>query len=145
MKRDALTIRVASYGLIVEAQKLLLCRLSSKVPHLEGIWTLPGGGLEFGEDPKSAMIREVEEETGLTVKAVELADIDSLYDAASTPEFHGVRIIYHAAKLSGSLRHEVTGTTDKAAWFTEKEIENLPLVSLAKMGAEIAFSQPSCG
>lgn len=32
------------------------------------IWTLPGGGIEQGEDPETAVIREVEEETGYKVR-----------------------------------------------------------------------------
>jgi hypothetical protein len=33
------------------------------------------------------------------------------------------------------------GTTDKAAWFSESEARNLPLIRLAKTGLDIAFSQ----
>lgn len=34
----------------------------------DGSWELPGGGLEHGEAPKKALIREIAEETGLTVE-----------------------------------------------------------------------------
>jgi 8-oxo-dGTP diphosphatase len=39
------------------------------------VWVLPGGGIEPGELPQDAMVREILEETGLTVKADRLVGI----------------------------------------------------------------------
>jgi 8-oxo-dGTP diphosphatase len=38
--------------------------------NLSGKWALPGGGLDFGEDPRTGLEREVEEEMGLDVGSV---------------------------------------------------------------------------
>ena len=43
---------------------LLLVRLADGVD--KGRWTLPGGGVEWGEHPDGAVLRELEEETGIT-------------------------------------------------------------------------------
>jgi ADP-ribose pyrophosphatase YjhB (NUDIX family) len=59
--------RVAAYGLLQRENKLLLCRLSQHVGLHPGHWTLPGGGLDFGEDPEQAVVREFAEETGLAI------------------------------------------------------------------------------
>ena len=36
----------------------------------DGQWDLPGGGLDHGENPRDAIVREVAEETGYTVTSV---------------------------------------------------------------------------
>ncbi len=59
--------RVAAYGLVVKEARLLLCRISARLPLDAGQWTLPGGGIDFGEAPADAMVCEVEEESGLLV------------------------------------------------------------------------------
>ncbi|MEO8105228.1 MAG: NUDIX domain-containing protein [Candidatus Saccharibacteria bacterium] len=49
--------------------KLLLIRRSAKTPH-PGRWDLPGGGVDRGENPKVSAVREVKEETGLSISTL---------------------------------------------------------------------------
>ena len=68
-------MRVAAYAVIVDdADRVLLARWT------EGrrvSWTMPGGGLEPGEDPQVAARREVHEETGYKVVIEDLLGIHS--------------------------------------------------------------------
>lgn len=130
--------RVASYALLHKAGSILLCRLSKEVPQWEGYWTLPGGGLNFGESPENAVVREVEEETGLIIKTQTVATIDSIYNAAGEEEFHGIRIIYQARVLGGTLRHEASGSTDRCEWHPLHYAPSLKLVDLAEVGVRVA-------
>ena len=57
--------------------RLLLCRLSD-ITERPGWWTLPGGGIDFGEHPEAGALRELHEETGLIGRIVELLAVDSL-------------------------------------------------------------------
>ena len=131
--------RISAYGLILQGPRILLCRISNHLPLDAGRWTLPGGGIDFGEDPADAMVREVHEETGLTVRPLEIAGIDSFYVREAEREFHGVRIIYRTEIAGGALRYEVDGTTDLCAWWSPEEARGLPLVNLVSAGLELAF------
>ena len=131
--------RAAAYALILHDDCLVLCRCSSRWPDIEKQWTLPGGGLEFGEDPADAMVREVREETGLTVRAIDIAGIDSNLIHLEGNSYHGIRIIYNVHLLSGELRNEVGGSTDQCAWFTQDQANDLQLVDLARTGLSLAF------
>lgn len=55
----------AAIGIILSAdkKKVLLVRRRDN-----GMWVLPGGGIEAGESPKEAVIREAAEETGFSIK-----------------------------------------------------------------------------
>lgn len=50
--------------------KILVARRDPS-QHLPGAWEFPGGKIEDGEDPASAALRELAEETGLSASAVE--------------------------------------------------------------------------
>lgn len=52
----------------LDGKVLLLRREDRSMADLDGLWELPGGKVEFGEDPEAAAVREVLEETGLAVK-----------------------------------------------------------------------------
>ncbi len=121
--------RVAAYGVIVDGDRILLCRLSWPKVHA-GRWTLPGGGLDFGEPPQNAMVREVREETGLEVVAAGLLGVDSICAPTAYGDMHGIRIVYRATVVGGSLRNEVDGSTDLCQWWPRHEIPHDRIVDL---------------
>src|SRR4051794_25657842 len=109
--------RVGAYGVCVDDdRRILLCRLTA-VTSRPGWWTLPGGGVDFGEHQTAALLREIREETGLDAVVGELLEVDSIarfirMDASEDPvDYHAVRVIYRATVTGGSLVHEVSGTT----------------------------------
>lgn len=66
-----------------------------------GGWALPGGTLEWGEDLRSAVTREVEEETGARVTA--LGELLGVYSAAwRDPRFHAVTVVVGATVATPS-------------------------------------------
>ena len=68
-------MRVAAYAIIVdEDERILLAHWNEG---RRAAWTLPGGGLEDGEEPEKAARREVKEETGYKVVLDELLGIHS--------------------------------------------------------------------
>src|SRR5690606_23110757 len=103
-------------------------------------WTLPGGGLESGEDPRDAVVREVLEETGLEARVGKLLGVDSRVmvreevPEGSDPELHTIRIVYRASVKDGPLQNEVDGSSDEARWVAIREIRSLRTLSLVQTG-----------
>ncbi len=141
--------RVAAYALCVDGERILLSRIAQgATASSDGMWTLPGGGVDFGEDPRDAAVRELEEETGLVGEVVELAGVDSWTGRFVNPadglytDFHGIRIIYRVRVVGGDLRDELGGSSDTCAWVERSELLGLPLVELAELGIGLAFDAP---
>ena len=127
--------RVGAYAVVVRDERLLLTRLSPTELH-QG-WTLPGGGLEAGEDPEGAAVREVFEETGYVVELVRLLGTNSVHipadkRAPGRPKrhLHSLRMIYEGRIVSGALKNEVGGSTDEAGWIPMDAIPDLQRVDL---------------
>jgi 8-oxo-dGTP diphosphatase len=113
--------RVAAYARCVDSSgRTLLCRSTKK-----GWWTLPGGGIHWGEAPEMAAVRELAEETGLSGEIERLVGVYSL--VRPDTQAHAVSIVYDARIVGGTLRAEVDGSTDRCAWLGRAEIESLPL------------------
>jgi 8-oxo-dGTP diphosphatase len=143
--------RVGGYALCVDDERILLARLSAIEVDV-GAWTLPGGGIEFGEHPDAAVIRELEEETGYRGEIEEVAGVFShVYHqtrAAQRADLHFLGVVYHVRIVGGGLRDEIGGTTDTAAWFRRDEVSGIRLVEIAQFGVERAFAraaQPAPG
>ncbi|RYG19624.1 NUDIX domain-containing protein [bacterium] len=132
--------RLAAYGVIVEDGRILLCRLGHPEPD-QGKWTLPGGGLDFGEHPETAAIREVREETGFEVRLGQLLEVQSEVHPSMHGTMHSVRFLYRAEIVGGTLTTELDGSTDLASWHSLEEANALPKVPLAARGVELAFGR----
>jgi 8-oxo-dGTP diphosphatase len=129
--------RVAAYVVVGRADDVLLARWTGpRGPE----WTLPGGGLDFGEDPADAAVREVREETGYAVRLDRLLFVNSfrrvLPDAPI--DFHAIQIVYAGTVIGGDLCHEVDGSTDMAAWYPRAGVAALTRVPLVDMGLTAA-------
>ena len=90
--------RVAAYAVIIRDGRILLSRLSPSITS-EELWTLPGGGLDHGEDPRDAVIREIYEETGLHAVVGETARVYSahlpgVWRDGRRVDAHALRIVY---------------------------------------------------
>jgi mutator protein MutT len=72
---------------LVHEGRILLIR-RGKEP-LKGRWIVPGGTVELGETLGEALVRELQEETGLTVRPLELLTV---FDRI---ERHGDHVVYH--------------------------------------------------
>jgi len=129
-------LRVAAYAIVVDDDQLLLTHWND---HGMSGWTLPGGGIDEGEDPAAAAVREVREESGYDVVIDDLLGIDSIVATrADGLEQHGLRIVYRAHVVGGELTDEEDGSTDEAAWIALRDVDTLDRVDLVDAGRRLA-------
>ncbi|WP_158850438.1 NUDIX domain-containing protein [Saccharothrix deserti] len=139
-------LRVAAYAVIIEDGRLLLSRLQNPG---RPMWILPGGGLDHGEDPYDAVVREVFEETGYRAEVDRLLGIQNfsgpmVHDGVEV-DYHRIRIMYEAHIVGGELTFEVDGSTDQAAWFPLDEVPHLDHVESVDYALELLRSLPKDG
>lgn len=135
--------RVAAYAVVLREHhgrtELLLSRLAPRISRHE-LWTLPGGGLDHGEDPRAALVREVYEEAGLHATVGDTARVYSAHLPRSSRDgqlvdFHALRIVYDAwvaADAPPPRVVEVEGSTVEAAWHPLADVlwGKVPVVSM---------------
>jgi 8-oxo-dGTP diphosphatase len=142
--------RVGAYAVIVRDGHVLLTHWVVQESQrqvaggLQSGWTLPGGGLEAGEDPEAAAVREVLEETGYVVELTRLLGTNSLHFRAedrlpSQPRrpFHSLRLVYEGRIVAGDIRVETDGSTDDVRWVPLDEVAALSRVSLVDVGLRL--------
>lgn len=108
--------------LVVHEGEILLVRRAMR-PFI-GLWSLPAGFLDRGEDPQVTAVRETVEETGLEVRITGLIDV--FYNAPSDQGGASIFILYRAELIGGIL--EPGDDADAAGFFA---LDKLP---------ELAFS-----
>ena len=128
---------------------MLLSRLAPKVSRTE-LWTLPGGGIDHGEDPRTAVIREIHEETGLDATVSETAHVYSAHLPRASRDgqlvnAHAVRIVYAgwvAPDAPAPRVVEVDGSTVDAAWMPLDDVVSGVVPAAGLVGEALADHLP---
>lgn len=124
--------QIHGYAAIVSEGRILLCRISEQIANDAGMWTLPGGGIEFDESIPDGVVRELEEETGYRVELGPVAWVESEVFENSCERVRVVRIIYEARVVGGEMRPEADGSTDLCDWIALATAPTMPLVPVAR-------------
>jgi 8-oxo-dGTP diphosphatase len=113
-------------GVVIEHGRTVLIRRSN--PPLEGQWSIPGGILEVSETILQGVERELEEETGLVVRAGELIEVFEriIPDQDGRTKYHFVIIDYLCERVSGIVRSG--GDAIEAVWVEQGDLERYSLV-----------------
>jgi 8-oxo-dGTP diphosphatase len=118
--------KVAAAVVVEKNEKVLLVRRANDP--CRGLWTLPAGFVDAGEDPARAAERECLEETGLQVRVTALLDV-----VAGQEHSRGahILIIYRAEVISGTLA--ANDDVDRASFFHRNELPILAFASTSKI------------
>lgn len=132
-------------GVLIENGKALLIRRGSEP--LLGQWSIPGGTLELGETLLEGVAREMLEETGITVRVLDLIEVferinpyssPDLRDKNFRPRFHFVVVDYLCEKISGEPR--AGGDATDVAYVSEQDLPRYQLTETATRVLRSAFA-----
>lgn len=144
-----MSFRLAAYAVCITDGRVLLAHHVS--PQGGTYWTLPGGGVEHGEDPFDTVIREVREETGYDAEVERLLGVDSRVIPLAELRLPGplphqnVGIFYQVRITGGKLRPEPNGETAESIWTPIHDIAHLQRSSLVDVGITLAQALPATG
>ncbi|MGH8877098.1 MAG: NUDIX hydrolase [Stackebrandtia sp.] len=127
--------RVGVYAWITDPQGRVLITLIADGFSSAGKWHLPGGGLDFGEQPSESLLREIVEETSQDAELLGLRTVDSRHTpndvnaAGDNEDYQGIHIIYDAAVAEAKPLEiqDIGGSTGEARWMTLDELSTLPI------------------
>jgi len=108
---------LATDGIVLIDDELVLVRRGREP--FKGSYALPGGFVEYGETVESCVVRELEEETGLKTRIVNLLGVYS--DPERDPRGHVISLVFHLLPVSGELR-----SGDDAAEVRTFRMDDLP-------------------
>lgn len=123
--------RVGAYALVM-SERGILGTVNSTATPAPGTWTLPGGGIDPGESPSEAVLREVFEETGQDVIIDRVLTLESEHWVGRSmsgrlEDFHALRVVYGARceTPSDPVVHDVGGSTMRASWVPTRQWRGL--------------------
>ena len=118
---------LVAVGAVIEDDKgriLLVKHKQERGGYWQGKWICPGGELEFGEEIKEGIKREVKEETNLEVELVTpLVPFDRIVKVDGKTSLHVIYIDYVARLVSGELK--VGSDAGEALWVNKKNISKM--------------------
>lgn len=120
MKRSQIYVTVDAVVLRPAADSYELLFIKRKNEPFKGKWALPGGFVEEHEDLRDAAARELQEETGLRVTALE--QLGAFGKPRRDPRHHTVSVAY-IAFVDANAEAIAADDADEAKWFS---VKNLP-------------------
>src|SRR5690606_4204982 len=107
---------------LIDADNRVLIAQRPEGKTLAGLWEFPGGKLDAGERPEDALIRELHEELGITVKEACLAPLT--FASHAYPDFHLLMPLYVCRRWEGDVRGQ---EGQKLAWVRATKLSDYPM------------------
>lgn len=123
--------KVAAATLVLKNRQVLLVRRA--IDPYRGLWTLPAGFVDAGEDPAQAASRECLEETGLEVRINGLLDVIFGLEHERGANF----VIFYQGEIVGEQEPHPYDDVDGAAFFSLDQLPPIAFLSTHKILAKI--------
>ena len=116
------TQQVVVSGALVHQGRILIVKRSRNEHLFPGYYELPGGKLEYGEDPMAGLIREFQEETNLIINPFAPIRTFSYFNTDQTK--HYIEIVYLVDLAETDAGLQTSEEHDDHKWITYDELQN---------------------
>jgi 8-oxo-dGTP diphosphatase len=122
-------------AIVVKNGKILILKRSSKEDCFQEMWDIPGGRINFGEEPEEALRREVKEETGLEIEVIKPVRVWTFFKDNGRTQVIGITLLckHKSGRVKLSEEHE------DFKWVEPREIENYNIHEGIKKDMKEAF------
>lgn len=122
--------QVCTSGFIMnDRNELLLVKRADNDDFLPGLWELPGGGTDFGENPQEALKREVFEEVGLSVSVGKPLTVEDYFMENDHEKIHRVEVFYLCSLIDTTQEVQLSFEHSAYKWVKQ---EDLPRVGMTE-------------
>ncbi|USN96430.1 MAG: reverse transcriptase-like protein [Candidatus Nomurabacteria bacterium] len=124
--------RIAIRAIIKQEDMILLLRRSSGRESILGLYELPGGRLDYGEQPEDALRRYLHEDVGLHIGKAKLFDVVTYIDRDDRNIQYAV-ITYSVTLASGHHEPRLSENYDQHVWQTLSDVQQNSLTDLTQL------------
>lgn len=124
--------RIAVRAIIRKDEKTLLLRRANGRQTILGKYELPGGKLDYGEQPEDALARYLHDEAGLTIQTAQLFDVLTYVDHDDR-DMQYVFILYLVSLGVGGAKVALSQNYDHYIWKRVSDIQQGELTESAKL------------
>lgn len=139
MKKGVDYIGVGTGAVIKKGDRFFLSKRGKESRNEVGKWDFPGGSVDFGEDPKETIKREIMEEYDIEIDVTGFFE----YQNHLIPEEgqHWIGLTFFAEVISGEPKIMEPNMCDEIGWFTLEEIEGMDLSITSRHNLESLLSK----
>jgi 8-oxo-dGTP diphosphatase len=124
VKKDRSNVWLAAAGIVIKDEKWLVVK--KKYGGLKDLWSFPAGFVHEGETVDQAAVREVEEETGIKTKVVDIIG----FRTGVIKETISDNLIVFLLEVTGGRLAVQAGEIEEVAFMTRDELEQDPNTSM---------------
>ncbi|MFH1253091.1 MAG: NUDIX domain-containing protein [Candidatus Uhrbacteria bacterium] len=116
--------KLGATGFIKYQNKILLLKRSANEKLLPNFFEMPGGKIKFGETAEQALVREIKEETNLTVKVLVLYNVFNYLSADQKTQTFDLQFICRLKTIKGL---KLSSEHESYLWISPKDINKLKI------------------
>lgn len=137
--KQTLTVR----GIVKQGAKVLFLRRATGNPIYRGMFELPGGKVDFGEDPRASIQREIIEEIGRRAETIQLFDVHSELDVRDLQ--HQYIVLVFLVSLAPDTGIQLSESHDKYIWRKLSDIQLNEVTETTRLALQIEGNTTSQG